>query len=66
MLDNMTLDMMKEAVSIADGKVLLEASGNMSLEGERNVRAVAETGVDIISVGLLTNSVDSLDISLRF
>ncbi|MDD4503333.1 MAG: carboxylating nicotinate-nucleotide diphosphorylase [Clostridiaceae bacterium] len=66
MLDNMTLDMMKEAVSIAGGKVLLEASGNMALEGERNVRAVAETGVDIISVGALTNSVDALDISLRF
>jgi len=66
MLDNMTLDMMKEAVSIANGRVLLEASGNMALQGERNVRAVAETGVDIISVGALTNSVDSLDISLRF
>ena len=66
MLDNMTLDMMKEAVNISKGRVLLEASGNMSLEGERNVRSVAETGVDIISVGALTNSVDSLDISLRF
>lgn len=66
MLDNMTLDMMREAVSIAKGKVLLEASGNMAIEGERNVRAVAETGVDIISVGALTNSVESLDISLRF
>jgi nicotinate-nucleotide pyrophosphorylase (carboxylating) len=66
MLDNMTLDMMKEAVSIAKGKVLIEASGNMALEGERNVRAVAETGVDLISVGALTNSVAALDISLRF
>jgi nicotinate-nucleotide pyrophosphorylase (carboxylating) len=66
MLDNMTLDMMKEAVSIAKGKVLVEASGNMALEGERNVRAVAETGVDLISVGALTNSVAALDISLRF
>lgn len=66
MLDNMSLDMMKEAVSIAKRRVLLEASGNMSLEGERNVRAVAATGVDIISVGALTNSVDALDISLRF
>lgn len=66
MLDNMTLDMMREAVSIAKGKVLLEASGNMALVGERNVRSVAETGVDIISVGALTNSVESLDISLRF
>jgi nicotinate-nucleotide pyrophosphorylase (carboxylating) len=58
--------MMKEAVSIAKGRVLLEASGNMALEGDRNIRAVAETGIDIISVGALTNSVDSLDISLRF
>lgn len=66
MLDNMTLDMMKEAVSIAGGKVLLEASGNIALEGERDVKTVAETGVDIISVGALTNSVEALDISLRF
>jgi nicotinate-nucleotide pyrophosphorylase (carboxylating) len=66
MLDNMTLAMMSEAVSIAKGRVLLEASGNMALEGARNVRAVAETGVDIISVGALTNSVEALDISLRF
>lgn len=66
MLDNMSLEMMREAVSITGGRALLEASGNMALEGERNVRAVAETGVDIISVGALTNSVQSLDISLRF
>lgn len=66
MLDNMSLDMMREAVGIAGGKALLEASGNMTLEGERNVKAVAETGVDIISVGALTNSVEALDISLRF
>lgn len=66
MLDNMTLDMMKEAVSIAKGKVLLEASGNMDIEGDRNVRVVSETGVDIISVGALTNSAKSLDISLKF
>ncbi len=66
MLDNMSLDMMSEAVGIAKGRVLLEASGNMALEGARNIRAVAETGVDLISVGALTNSVDALDISLRF
>ncbi len=66
MLDNMTLDMMKEAVSIASGKVLLEASGNITIGGERSVRAVAETGVDIISAGALTNSVKAMDISLRF
>ncbi|MGI6585532.1 MAG: carboxylating nicotinate-nucleotide diphosphorylase [Gracilibacteraceae bacterium] len=66
MLDNMTLEMMKEAVSIAEGKVLLEASGNITIDGERGVRAVAETGVDIISAGSLTNSVKAMDISLRF
>ncbi len=66
MLDNMSLDMMREAVSITGGKALLEASGNMALEGERSVKAVAKTGVDIISVGALTNSVEALDISLRF
>ena len=66
MLDNMSLDMMREAVSITAGRVLLEASGNMALAGERNVRSVAETGVDIISAGALTNSVEAFDISLRF
>lgn len=66
MLDNMTPDMMKEAVSIAGGKVLLEASGDITIGGEKSVRAVAETGVDIISAGALTNSVNAMDISLRF
>jgi nicotinate-nucleotide pyrophosphorylase (carboxylating) len=66
MLDNMNLNQMSEAVSIAKGKVLLEASGNVELNGERNVRAIAETGVDIISVGALTHSVKAMDISLRF
>jgi len=66
MLDNMTLDMMREAVQIAKGKALLEASGNVALEGERSAKAIAQTGVDIISVGALTHSVSALDISLRF
>lgn len=66
MLDNMSLDMMREAVNIAKGKALLEASGNMGLEGDRNIKAVAETGIDIISVGALTHSVEAMDISLRF
>lgn len=66
MLDNMSPDMMREAVGIAKGRVLLEASGNISLEGERSVRTVAETGVDLISAGSLTNAVEPLDISLRF
>ncbi len=63
MLDNMTEEMMEEAVAIASGKVLLEASGNMTLE---RVSKVAKLGVDIISVGALTHSVKALDISLRF
>ena len=63
MLDNMTLEMMSEAVSLAAGRVPLEASGNMSLD---RVRAVAETGVDYISVGALTHSARAVDISLEF
>lgn len=63
MLDNMSLDMMKEAAVIAGGSALLEASGNMTLD---RVRDVALAGVDIISVGALTHSVSSLDISLKF
>ena len=63
MLDNMSTDAMKEAVSINAGRAILEASGNMSL---MRVREVAETGVDIISIGALTHSVKALDISLRF
>lgn len=66
MLDNMSLDMMREAVKQACGKALLEASGNVLLEGDRSIRAIAETGVDIISVGALTHSVTAMDISLRF
>jgi nicotinate-nucleotide pyrophosphorylase (carboxylating) len=66
MLDNMSLDMMREAVKIAKGKALLEASGNVALEGDRSVKAIAQTGVDIISVGALTHSVSAMDISLRF
>lgn len=66
MLDNMSLDMMKEAVQIAKGKALLEASGNVALEGDRSAKAIAQTGVDIISVGALTHSVSAMDISLRF
>ncbi|MDX2140761.1 MAG: carboxylating nicotinate-nucleotide diphosphorylase [Chloroflexota bacterium] len=62
MLDNMDEKMMREAVRIADGQVPLEASGNMTLE---RVRAVAETGVNFISVGALTHSAPSLDISMK-
>ena len=63
MLDNMSNDDMSKAVSIIAGRALVEASGNM---GERDLRAVAETGVDLISIGALTHSVKSLDISLKF
>ena len=62
MLDNMSLDMMREAVNIAKGKVLIEASGGITLD---NVREVAQTGVDLISIGALTHSVKSLDISME-
>jgi nicotinate-nucleotide pyrophosphorylase (carboxylating) len=61
MLDNMTLDQMREAVAITAGRAELEASGNVSLE---NVREIAETGVDYISVGALTHSAPALDLSL--
>lgn len=63
MLDNMALETMREAVSLAAGRVPLEASGNMTLD---RVRAVAETGVDFISVGALTHSAPAVDISLEF
>ena len=62
MLDNMKLDDMREAVRAVHGRVLLEASGGITLD---NVRAVAETGVDMISIGALTHSVVALDISLE-
>lgn len=62
LLDNMTLDELRAAVVLARGRARLEASGGITLE---NVRAVAETGVDEISVGALTHSADSLDVSLE-
>jgi nicotinate-nucleotide pyrophosphorylase (carboxylating) len=62
LLDNMDLDTLREAVAIAQGSgVILEASGNMTLD---RVRPVAETGVSIISVGALTHSVQAVDLSL--
>lgn len=62
MLDNMDLPTMREAVRRVAGRVPLEASGGVNLE---TVRAIAETGVDYISVGALTHSVRALDISLE-
>lgn len=61
MLDNMSIDTMKEAVKQAHGKAILEASGGIS---EENIVEVAKTGVDYISVGAITHSVRALDISL--
>ncbi len=63
MLDNMSNEDMKKAVEIVNGRAITEASGNM---GEKDLRAVAETGVDLISIGALTHSVKALDISLKF
>lgn len=62
MLDNMSCEMMKEAVAITDGRALLEASGNVT---DKTLRQIAETGVDIISMGALTHSVTAFDISLK-
>jgi len=62
LLDNMTLDEMREAVSLRPAGVQLEASGGITIE---NIRAVAETGVDFISVGALTHSAPALDLSLE-
>lgn len=62
MLDNMTPDMMREAVKLINGRALVEASGNVTLE---TVRSVAETGVDFISSGSLTHSAPAVDISMK-
>jgi nicotinate-nucleotide pyrophosphorylase (carboxylating) len=63
MLDNMSLSDMAEAVRMIGGRALVEASGNM---GERDLLSVAQTGVDIISIGALTHTIRAMDISLRF
>mgnify|MGYP002682046242 CR=1 FL=1 len=62
LLDNFTLAMMREAAAINAGRAILEASGNVTLE---TIRAIAETGVDRISVGALTKDVKALDLSVR-
>jgi nicotinate-nucleotide pyrophosphorylase (carboxylating) len=61
LLDNMDLAMLKRAVEMAKGKLVLEASGGVSLD---TVGKIAETGVDLISVGALTHSAPSLDVAL--
>lgn len=63
MLDNYSLEQMTEAVAINNGRKLLEASGNVTLE---RIAEIAETGVDFISSGALTKDVHSIDLSLRF
>jgi nicotinate-nucleotide pyrophosphorylase (carboxylating) len=62
LLDNMTLDDLRRAVKMIEGRAITEASGGINLT---TVRAVAECGVDLISVGALTHSVRSLDLSLE-
>ncbi|HEX8960518.1 MAG TPA: carboxylating nicotinate-nucleotide diphosphorylase [Geobacteraceae bacterium] len=61
MLDNMDLDAMRRAVALIGGKALVEASGGVNLD---TIRGIAETGVDIISVGALTHSARAMDISM--
>ena len=61
LLDNMTTDQMREAVTLVAGCIATEASGTVNLN---TVRAIAETGVDLISIGALTHSVTALDIGL--
>jgi len=62
MLDNMSVEEMKKAVALIDGKCQTEASGGIT---EQTIRSVAESGVDFISVGALTHSVKSMDLSLK-
>ena len=63
LLDNMSNDQMREAVTLTAGRAILEASGNVNFD---TVRGIAETGVDRISIGGLTKDVRALDLSMRF
>lgn len=63
MLDNFSLEDMREVVTLNQGKILLEASGGVSLQ---TVRAIAETGVGYISVGEITKDIKAIDLSMRF
>jgi len=62
LLDNMSLELLREAVALSGGRAVLEASGGVTLA---TVRAIAETGVDFVSVGGLTHSAPALDLSLK-
>ena len=61
LLDNMAPDLLRQAVTVADGRVPLEASGGVTLE---TIRAIAETGVDTISAGAITMAAPAVDIGL--
>lgn len=63
LLDNMPPEVLREAVSLIEGRVIAEASGDIRLD---NVRAIAETGVDLVSLGWITHSAPSLNVSLDF
>ena len=63
LLDNMSLDMMREAVRLTDGRAKLEASGNVTLD---TVKEIAQTGVDYISSGALTHSAKVFDFSFKY
>jgi nicotinate-nucleotide pyrophosphorylase (carboxylating) len=63
LLDNMSLDQLREAVRLTAGRARLEASGGVRLD---TVRAIAETGVDMVSVGALTHSAPAMDLALDF
>ena len=63
LLDNFTPERLKEAVAVAKGRVLLEASGGVTLE---TVRAIAQTGVDFVSCGALTHSAKAIDLTMEF
>jgi nicotinate-nucleotide pyrophosphorylase (carboxylating) len=62
MLDNFSLENLRAAVKVTAGTIELEASGNIDLN---NIRAIAETGVDFISIGALTKHVTAVDLSMR-
>lgn len=62
LLDNMSPDEMRKAVQLSGGRVTIEASGNVNLD---NIREIAQTGVDLISVGALTHSASAVDLSLE-
>ena len=63
LLDNFSLEQLRDAVQINQGRARLEASGNVNLQ---TVRSIAETGVDDISIGELTKHIEAVDLSMRF